>query len=510
MVKYLLYFLSVVFLFLQSCNNDVFETVESSGNLTFSRDTVFLDTVFTNTSSSTRTLKIYNKSNNNITIPTIQLGRGENSFYRLNVDGVAGKIFENIDILSKDSIFVFIEATIDFDQVINPIYTDSIVFDSGDKLQDVKLVTLVQDAHFLFPKRDAQGIKEKIVLGVDSDGVEITVDGFYLENNTVWTNDKPYVVYGYVGVNSNNSLTIEKGVRVHFHKNSGLLVEKDGSLQVNGELNEEVVFEGDRLEPFFSEIAGQWGAIWLRAGSKNHSINYAIIKNNTIGILMDSIGSLSKPTLKISNTQIYNTSSFGLLGRTANIEGMNLVIGNNGQSSLACTIGGTYNFTHATFANFWNSSIRNFPTVLISNYIQFTNSDGSESILARDLMAANFTNCIIEGNQNIEFFLDKVDTAVFKYNFKNNLLRFDDLRGDFLDDPLYDFEDSSIYQNNILNGEPDFKDVQNNEYIIGAASAGIEKADNNAALQIPFDILGINRVTGPDIGSYQHIIFEEQ
>jgi len=242
MVKNLLYFFSVVFILFQSCNNEVFETIKSTGNLSFSKDTVFLDTVFTNIGSSTRTLKIYNKGSNNITIPTIQLGRGENSFYRLNVDGIAGKTFENIDILAKDSIFVFIEATIDFNQVTNPIYTDSIVFDAGENIQDVKLVTLVQDAHFLFPKRDAQGIKEKIVLGVDAEGQEIAVDGFYLEDNAVWTNDKPYVVYGYVGVNSNNSLTIEKGVRVHFHKNSGLLVEKDGSLQVRGELNEEVIF----------------------------------------------------------------------------------------------------------------------------------------------------------------------------------------------------------------------------------------------------------------------------
>ena len=265
-----------------------------------------------------------------------------------------------MNILAKDSLFVFIEATIDFNKVTNPIYTDSIVFDSGENVQDVKLVTLVQDAHFLYPKRDDQGIKETIILGTNDDGETIAVEGAYLPNDAVWTNDKPYVVYGYVGVNSNRKLTIEKGVRVHFHKNSGLLVENNATLKVEGELGEEVIFEGDRLEPFYSDIAGQWGTIWLRAGSKNHQINHAIIKNSTIGILMDSIGSLTEPTLKISNTQIYNTTSFGMLGRTANIQGENIVIANNGQSALGCTIGGTYNFTHATFGNYWNSSVRNF------------------------------------------------------------------------------------------------------------------------------------------------------
>ena len=510
MVKNIFYIISFASLFFFSCTDDAFETVKSSGDLKFSRDTVFLDTVFTNTSSSTRTLKIYNKSNHNITIPAINLGRGEQSFYRLNVDGIAGKSFENIDILAKDSIFVFIEATIDFSQVTNPIYTDSIVFDNGSNIQDIKLVTLVQDAHFLFPKKDADGIKEKIVLGINADGEEITVDGFYLDGDTEWNDDKPYVVYGYVGVPENKILTINKGVKIHFHKNSGLLVDKGASLKVYGELGKEVVFEGDRLEPGFSEIPGQWGTIWLRAGSKNHKINYALIKNNTIGILMDSVGSLTEPTLQIKNTQIYNNSTYGILGRTANIKGKNLVLANSGQSVLGCTIGGTYDFTHSTFANYWSNSIRNSPAVIINNYIKFQKSDGSEAILVRDLMEANFTNCIIEGNQNIEFFIDQEEGSVFNYNFNNNLLKFYDPGGKYADNPLFDFDDESHYQHNIFNGNSNFKNVENNDYIIGEKSDAVDKADLNSALKVPFDLLGVNRTTNPDIGAYQHMIFEEE
>ena len=511
----MIYRFSLPFVFLYlilnliSCNDDFDQTIINSGNLTFSRDTIYLDTIFTNISSSTRTLKVYNKSNNNITIPSIHLGRGEDSFYRLNVDGLDGKTFTNIDILAKDSIYVFIEATIDFDKVTNPIYTDSIVFDSDSNLQDVDLVTLVQDAHFLYPSRDAQGVKEKIVLGTDADGEEIAVDGFYLDKNTKWQNDKPYVIYGYAGVPEGGSLTIEKGVKVHFHKNSGLLVDNKASLKVYGEIGEEVMFEGDRLEPFYSDIAGQWGVIWLRAGSKDHEIRNAIIKNNTIGILMDSIGSLEEPTLKLYNTQVYNTSTFGILGRTANIKGENVVIGNNGMSSLACTIGGTYNFTHSTFGNYWNRSIRQFSTLWITNFLRFNNSDGSELILSRDLIAANFTNCIIDGNQNIEMVLEEDKGAVFDYNFKNCMIKFDDISGNYSDDPLYDFNDSNHYQDIILNGEADYKNAENNELIIGQNSDAIDQADRNGALRVPFDILNVSRISNPDIGAYQHIIFED-
>ena len=86
-----------------SCRND-FETVPSTGNLEFSRDTVFLDTVFTNIGSSTYNLKVYNTSDEDILIPSIKLSKGQESNYRMNVDGLIGnealigKEFENIEL----------------------------------------------------------------------------------------------------------------------------------------------------------------------------------------------------------------------------------------------------------------------------------------------------------------------------------------------------------------------------------------------------------------------------
>ncbi len=509
MLKNLFFVVSVILLLLISCNDDAFTTVKSRGELKFSKDTVYLDTIFTGISSSTYTLKVYNKSNDHITIPAIRLGRGESSFYRLNVDGISGRSFENIDILSRDSIFIFVEATVDYSKVVNPIYTDSIIFDEGSNQQDVKLVTLVQDAHFFFPKKDADGVKEKIVLGTNADGEEISVEGSYLKGNTNWKNDKPYVIYGYVGVPQNTRLSIEQGARIHFHKNSGLLVDKGATLKVNGMLNDEVIFEGDRLEPGLSEIPGQWGTIWLRAGSKEHEFNNVIIKNNTVGILMDSVGSLTDPTLKMHNVQIYNTSTFGILGRTANIKADNLVIANNGKSSLACTLGGTYNFSHITLANYWVGNVREYPALLVNNYLEYTASDNSQNVLVRDLKEANFTNSIIDGNHDIEMILSEADGGDFNYNFRNNLIRFNDTKGNFKDDPLFDFEDVNHYQSNIFNGTPDYRNKEQNDFIIGEDSDAVEKADIDTALKFPYDILGVDRTQKPDTGAYQHIIFEE-
>ncbi|OYX25112.1 MAG: hypothetical protein B7Z06_07855, partial [Flavobacteriales bacterium 32-35-8] len=157
MKRYLYFSLTIIFLMLwSSCRKD-FEFSASTGSLEFSKDTVYLDTVFTNIGSSTYNLKVYNRSNENIVIPVVKLGLGEASQYRLNVDGMAGKVFENVEILAKDSMFIFVETTIDINNFPNPegkyLYTDHIEFDTSSNLQKVELVTLVQDAVFIYPDR---------------------------------------------------------------------------------------------------------------------------------------------------------------------------------------------------------------------------------------------------------------------------------------------------------------------------------------------------------------------
>ncbi|MGV8947531.1 MAG: hypothetical protein ACOH1N_13960 [Lutibacter sp.] len=500
---YLTFLCALMLLVFSSCRKD-FTAVLSSGELSFSKDTVYLDTVFTNIGSSTYNLKVYNKSNKNISIPTIALGRGENSFYRLNVDGIPGKVFENVEILAKDSLYIFIETTIDFNQITSPIYTDSIVFDNGVNLQDVKLVTLVKDAHFLFPSKNVDGFIETINIGINTSGEAININGFFLDGNTTFTSEKPYIIYGYCAVPSGKTLTIEAGAKIHFHSNSGLIISKNATLIVDGVLNNEVVFEGDRLESAFNEVPGQWGAIWLRAGSKNNSIKNTIIKNASAGIISDSIGSTISPTLTIKNTQIYNSSTFGILGRETNIYGENLVINNSGQTSLACIAGGTYNFIHATFANFWNLSIRQSPSVLINNV--FTNSD-NQIVEKHDLLAANFTNCIIEGNNNIELLIDKVAGTIFNYSFKNNMIRFYDPNRSYSAIETYNFTDTNHYVNTIFNGNLYFKSPYKNQFIVGQNSESIKKAALEGTYLVPKDILGITRTIPADIGAYQHLIF---
>ena len=283
----------------------------------------------------------------------------------------------------------------------------------------------------------------------------------------------------------------------------------NASLQVNGELSSdpealegEVIFEGDRLEPGFSDIPGQWGTIWLTDGSTGNVINHATIKNATVGVLMESNDGTANPTLTINNTQIYNSANVGLLARTGNVSAENLVINNSGQVSLNCSLGGTYNFNHCTFANYTNG-IRQFPSVLIDNNLQISETE----VLVADLIEANFTDCIIYGDESIELILSKVGETVFNYKFTNCLIQFNDFNNRFDGDPLYDFQNSGLFENIIFNSDPEFKAPRMNDLIIGDNSAA------NGQASIPgsgSDILGVLRSTdAPDIGAYESIIFDE-
>ncbi len=516
----LIYKLSIIMLLiaLSSCRKD-FGTVWSNGTLEFSQDTIFFNRVFDNISSSTHRFTVRNNSNQDITIPSITLKKGNNSFYRLNVDGIAGKTFQNIDILAKDSIYVFAEVTVDFNQVTDPnfMYRDEIIFDNGLNEQKVDLEALVLDVNLIRPNRTAiqNGFSyEEIVLATDGEGNEVTIRGANLVDNTVWQNDKPYLIYGYVGVPTGKTLTIEAGTRLYFHQNSGIIVQEGASLIVNGTqstteaLENQVIFQGDRLEENYNDVPGQWGAIWLREGSINNLLNHTTIKNATLGLLVDSNSTIVTKTLQANNTQIYNTTSFGILARNAKITAKNVVIGNNGKASFSAMLGGKYNFYHTTMANYWQNSNRQNPVVMLSDIFE------TQTAIYTANLEANFTNCIIYGNQNIELSLEnKEATTTFDYSFKNCVIKFADANNQYVDNPLYDFTNVTNYQNNIFNLDPNFYNTDTTlgkiDLIIGDDSSAKAQADTSVLTDVILqkDILGVDRTTTSDIGAYQHITF---
>jgi hypothetical protein len=509
-------FATIFLLFLSfwttSCRTDL-DFEPSFGELAFSKDTVFLDTVFTNIGSSTYNLKVYNNTNKNISIPKISFRNGLNSKYRMNVDGMAGQEFENVEILANDSMFVFIEVTADVASA-NPndfLYTDAIEFGTDVNFQKVELVTLIQDAYFIFPNRTANGddfTYEQIQLGLDEDNNPILAPGSNLDNNDpingnelIWNNAKPYVIYGYAKVPEGQTLQVNAGARVHFHDNSGLIVSNTASLHVQGGLSNtealenEVIFEGDRLEPQFSETAGQWGTIWFLPGSTNNILNNLTIKNAVVGMLVSGNDGNITPSISMQNVQIYNCANVGILSRTGNISGRNVVVNNCGQTSLGLTFGGKYDFTHCTFANYWPAPNQ---TVLVLSNDNIGNA-------STNLDFANFKNCVFYGSTNLGIALEKF-SPVFNYNFNSCLIKFIDTNNQFANDVLYDFDNNSLYTsciiaNNSSNNKPEFEDTSKNDFRIKSASICIGNASTTFATFA--DILGNSRNANADIGAYE-------
>ncbi|WP_367768827.1 hypothetical protein AB3G33_09930 [Flavobacterium sp. WC2421] len=491
-----------IFISICSCRSD-FETVLSTGDLAFSKDTIYLDTVFTNIGSSTYRLKVYNHSKNDINIPTIQLGKGLSSKYRLTVDGMQGtngKLFTDVTLLAKDSLYIFIETTAAIADA-NPtdfLYTDQIQFDSGENAQKVALVTLIQDAVFLYPKRLADGTTETLPIG------DQQIEGFYLDENNpingnelIFTNKKPYVIYGYAAVPTGKTAVFDAGSRVYFHANSGLIVANNASININGgksttaNLEKEVVFEGDRLEPQYDDVPGQWGTIWLSSGSTNNLINHLTIKNATIGLLIQNNDGT---TTSIKNTQIYDSSTYGILAQTGKIVGENIVINSAGLASLACSYGGDYKFTHSTFNNNWNSSSQLAVTI--------DNSISGATPETKDLTQATFNNCIIYGSYTNEIAINKSGTGTFEYQFNNCLVKFDSSNTN----SLYHFATDPVHYNGIiLNQSPKFFNVNLNKLNIDESSSAFAKG--NSAYLIPLDIIGNTRTTPPDLGAFQSMSF---
>jgi hypothetical protein len=537
MRHYLLLLLSVLAITFTSCRDD-FEFEASTGGLEFSKDTVYLDTVFTNIGSSTYTLKVYNRSNKDIKIPTIKLGQGEQSKYRLMVDGdgygqgsVPGKIFNNVELLAKDSLFIFIETTIDYNEYANNsttfLYTDKIEFDSGSNLQDVDLVTLVQDAVFIKPNRTLpDNIKEQLVISGGESG--ITGHELNTPQELHWTNQKPYVVYGYALVPNGQTLTVDAGARVHFHDDSGLIVDGTGVLKINGNtssdpqvLENEVIFEGDRLEPEFSDVAGQWFGIWLLSGSAENSINHLTLKNAVYGLWLQrtnvTIG--ITPRVAINNSQIYNCTNFGIRALQANITGTNLAVNNAGEAAVSLVMGGTYDFKHCTFANY-SSNYQQVP-VALSNYVDTEDESGNAAVAPAPLNA-NFENCILYGSGNIALSQVRYENETYSTRFNHCLIKLVDYSNILDDNELYPYANNAslseytgcVFAETYNGNKPNFEDPQNNKLRLfkpeDASNPGPENAaDNAVALAVGNDLANNQRPLSPDttadIGAYESI-----
>jgi len=433
----------------------------------FSTDTVMFDTVFTTIGSVTKQLIVYNRSSDWMRISEISLA-GNNSKFRLNIDGKQENSATNVEIAPNDSIYIFVEVTVDPNGANNPmVIHDSIIFMTDNYFTDIDLVAFGQDCH----KFNGQ-----------------------MFNSQTWVNDKPYLIFNSMAVDTNQTLTIEAGCTVHFHRSSCMFVL--GTLKVNGSLESPVTFRGDRLEHIYDDIPGQWGYIYLLPGSRNNKINYAVIKNGVVGLLVaDTVPDNTSVT--VSNTKIENMSIAGIFGQESVITADNCLVDNCGQYAVVFSRGGSYEFYHCTIANYWGYSNRSTPALVLNNY--YEEPEGQFNVV--QLKKAYFANCIIYGNREDEIFLDEYPGTdqYFSYEFDHCLVK----------------TTSSIFTNNdilhftdiIRNLDPNFISAWENDFQLDTLSAAKDMGDPDIGNMFPSDINGVSRISDgkPDLGAFERV-----
>jgi hypothetical protein len=471
-----LVFLTVVF---SSCRKEITTDENPSITLSFSNDSIIFDTVFTTLGSATQTLMVYNQSSSRIKISNLQLAGGQNSAYRVNVDGQAGSAFTDIEINGGDSIYIFTRVTIDPNNLNNPfVVEDSLMFLTNGNQQKVKLVAWGQNANYILADNFSPGFPAyKIV----ADSME----------TVTWTNEKPYVVYGYAVIDSYGELIIEQGTKVYFHEGSGLWAYVDGVLKVNGTLENPVYFGGDRLEDFYSDIPGQWDRIWLMEGRAgfDHEIHNALIENGFIGVQAESFLRSTENKLVMHNVTVRNMTGMGIFSRVFAIEGTNTVLANCGGYCMALTGGGYYDFRQSTIANYWSYSIRNTPAVYINNFLVDTNDNAIP-------IPMNYTlaNSIVYGYNQNEFEAEMVGEADSLYYLTNIVLKSNS-----------NISNPDNYNQILKNQDPKFVDYQENDYRLDTLSPAIGFGNPEIAETVPFDILGNSRLESADLGAYEFI-----
>src|SRR6187399_1901844 len=75
---------------------------DSNATLEFSEDTIAFDTVFTSIGSATEVFIVRNNYKQPVNIGSLYLASGNSSNYRLNVNGIPGKSFTDVEIGAND------------------------------------------------------------------------------------------------------------------------------------------------------------------------------------------------------------------------------------------------------------------------------------------------------------------------------------------------------------------------------------------------------------------------
>jgi hypothetical protein len=459
---------------LGACSDNDSFTTSSSNLLTFSTDTVKLDTVFSNVPSATRSFWVYNNSGDGLKLKRVRLSKGGSTGYRVNVDGVylaeaANYAATDLEVRNKDSIRVFVELTSPTNGV------------EGPQLLEDKLVFMLES-----------GVEQQVDLQAYSWDATLLRNVHITRDSTLATGTRPYVIYGGVTVDEGATLRLGAGSTFYFHNDAGMNVY--GTLQSQGTADSPVTLRGDRIDRMFDYlpydyVPGQWQGIHFYGASYDNELLYTDIHSGYNGVIADS-SDVTRLKLTVENSTIHNCQGYGLYAVNSRVAVRNTQITNTLNDCVRFD-GGDITANNCTWAQFY----------------AFDSNRGAALHFTARQPLVNFTvlNSLITG------YADDVmmgepgnDATVFNYAFDHCIIR----------TPKITTADSThftavIYENvkdTVSSGEKHFvridPEMLRYDFHLREGSSAIGKADSSTSL--PTDHDGMKRDDNPDLGAYEY------
>lgn len=391
-MKWSFYLLILLFLGIACTEKDSFST-DISLHLDFQGDTLLMDTVFSQTPSSTYSFWVYNRNNKGLRLQSIRLRRGNQTGFRVNADGIYldnanGSQVSGIEVRPNDSILVFVELTAAKNGQQEPV-----------SVEDDLLFSL------------ESGMEQKICLKAwawDTQKLHSPV----ISENQVIESVTPIIIYGDLKIAEGATLTI-RNTTLYFHDNAG--IEVYGTLHV-----ENSIMRGDRLDRMFSylpydRICGQWKGIHIYESSMDNKLMHTEIRNPHNGIVCDSAGlNDTDYRLMMKDCVIHNCLGMGLRTVNSHIRMENCQL-TNAQGDCLNILGGVVDILQCTFAQFYPFSANHGAA------IRFSNRQGDVDY---PLLQMRCENSILTGYQDDVLFGEQgSETVPFSYFFQNCLIR---------------------------------------------------------------------------------------
>ncbi len=321
MIKRLFFFATTIAVLLTACSDNDSFTRDSSARLSFTQDTVRLDTMFSGVPSVTHTFWVHNYAADGIRVSTVRLERGNQSGFRVNVDGTfLNPVAQDVEIRKGDSLRVFVEIT---------------------SHENGKTVPQLVEDNLLFTLES--GVQQKVNLRTYSWDA-VNVRDLIISKDTTIESSKPIVVLG-------SGITVAKGATLTLKK-STLYFHSEAWLKVQGALvADSCTLRGDRLDHMFDylpydRVSGQWRGIVVEKEADGCELTNSEVRNAWDAITADST------VVVLTNTVVHNNRGYGLYAKDSEVQ-MDYCQLSNCEDDCLALMGCTATVDHSTLAQFY-------------------------------------------------------------------------------------------------------------------------------------------------------------